>query len=200
MKKTYHKIILSILGAGSTLGILLFIDNNSYANEASDLADEAIFASEAYGDIDDFEVQAAMVAGIAGIGSVNVDQLQGLDLEAALMAVQSQRANLLEEQLTSQLNAVQAKNEEIARLNEELNALRQKLATFSADDTSEEKQALEAKINELKTQIDNASNSQQMDMLRLQSLSNKRNEAFDVMTNFIKKMQDSRSSIIGNMR
>lgn len=42
--------------------------------------------------------------------------------------------------------------------------------------------------------------AQQTDMLRLQSLSNKRNEAFDVMTNFIKKMQDSRSSIIGNMR
>ena len=41
---------------------------------------------------------------------------------------------------------------------------------------------------------------QQMDMLRLQSMTNKRNEAFDVMTNFIKKMQDSRSSIIGNMR
>jgi len=37
-------------------------------------------------------------------------------------------------------------------------------------------------------------------MLRLQSLSNKRNESFDVMTNFVKKMQDSRSSIIGNMR
>ena len=35
---------------------------------------------------------------------------------------------------------------------------------------------------------------------RLQSLSNKRNEAFETMTNFIKKMQDSRSSIIGNMR
>ncbi|WCN36884.1 hypothetical protein [Aneurinibacillus uraniidurans] len=42
--------------------------------------------------------------------------------------------------------------------------------------------------------------SQQMDMLRLQSMTDKRNEAFDVMTNFIKKMQDSRSSIIGNMR
>jgi len=52
----------------------------------------------------------------------------------------------------------------------------------------------------LKNQIDALSSSQQMDMLRLQSLSNKRNEAFDVMTNFIKKMQDSRSSIIGNMR
>lgn len=48
--------------------------------------------------------------------------------------------------------------------------------------------------------VDSASNSQQMDMLRLQSLSNKRNEAFDVMTNFVKKMQESRSSIIGSMR
>ncbi|WP_414474018.1 hypothetical protein [Microvirga sp. M2] len=55
-------------------------------------------------------------------------------------------------------------------------------------------------IANAKSLIDSASNSQQMDMLRLQSMTNKRNEAFDVMTNFIKKMQDSRSSIIGNMR
>lgn len=37
-------------------------------------------------------------------------------------------------------------------------------------------------------------------MMALQSLSNKRNESFDVMTNFIKKMQDGRSSILSNMR
>ena len=37
-------------------------------------------------------------------------------------------------------------------------------------------------------------------MLRLQSPSSKRNEAFETMTNFIKKMQDNRNSIIGNMR
>ena len=55
-------------------------------------------------------------------------------------------------------------------------------------------------MQNIKGQIDALSNSQQMDMLRLQSLSNKRNEAFETMTNFIKKMQDSRSSIIGNMR
>ncbi|WP_026910423.1 branched-chain amino acid ABC transporter substrate-binding protein [Patulibacter minatonensis] len=52
----------------------------------------------------------------------------------------------------------------------------------------------------VKSQVDSASNSQQMDMLRLQSLANKRNEAFDNMTNYLKKMQESRSSIIGNMR
>jgi len=43
-------------------------------------------------------------------------------------------------------------------------------------------------------------NSQQMDMLRMQSMNSKRNEAFDAMTNFVKKMQDSRSSILGNLR
>lgn len=55
-------------------------------------------------------------------------------------------------------------------------------------------------VNEIKSSLDNLSNTQQMEMLRLQSLTGKRNEAFDVMTNFLKKMQESRSSIIGNMR
>jgi hypothetical protein len=63
--------------------------------------------------------------------------------------------------------------------------------------TAEEMTTLTAQLKQL---IDSLTNSQQMDMLRMQSLTNKRNEAFDVMTNFIKKMQDSRSSIIGNMR
>ena len=64
----------------------------------------------------------------------------------------------------------------------------------------ENKEELDALESQIRNQIDASSNSQQMDMLRLQSLSNKRNEAFDTMSNFIKKMQDSRSSIIGNMR
>lgn len=55
-------------------------------------------------------------------------------------------------------------------------------------------------ITNLKQSIDSLSNSQQTDMLRLQSLSNKRNEAFDIMTNFMKKLADNRGSIIGNMR
>lgn len=55
-------------------------------------------------------------------------------------------------------------------------------------------------INNITSRIDSLNSSQQLDMLRLQSLTNKRNESFDVMTNFIKKLQDNRSSIIGNMR
>ncbi|WP_235356045.1 hypothetical protein [Aneurinibacillus migulanus] len=50
-------------------------------------------------------------------------------------------------------------------------------------------------------QLVQSQRSQLLDsQLKNQNLSNNRNEAFDVMTNFLKKMQDSRSSIIGNMR
>ena len=160
----------------------------------------------------------------SGIQSVN---LASLDIETAMMAVQSQRANLLEGQLASQLDAVKARNSNISNFNEVLSSARSVLATFSKDagvdtkadmntdiyktlkdqaeklgitDPISSKQELEKFVENMKSKIDGESNSQQMDMLRLQSLSNKRNEAFDVMTNFIKKMQESRSSIIGNMR
>jgi hypothetical protein len=55
-------------------------------------------------------------------------------------------------------------------------------------------------ISNITSKIDSLNSSQQLDMLRLQSLTNKRNEAFDIMTNFIKKLQDNRSSVISNMR
>ncbi|MBL8331487.1 MAG: hypothetical protein JNM08_00210, partial [Rubrivivax sp.] len=42
-------------------------------------------------------------------------------------------------------------------------------------------------IQTISSRIDGLNSTQQLDMLRLQSLTNKRNEAFDIMTNFIKK-------------
>lgn len=59
---------------------------------------------------------------------------------------------------------------------------------------------LQRLIESVKDSIDEQSNEQQMDMIKLQELTNKRNEAFDTMTDLIKKMQDSRGTIIGNMR
>ena len=190
--------------------------------------------------------------------------LQGMDIETALMMVQSQRANLLEGQLTAQMDAVKQRNDQIGKLNDALNALNKASAAFAGDAKADAtipnwddnkvhsieiplndalnaagvtdagfgpgkgqtsaanyragqkesdlpsgpgimkgsttKGQIDAAINKVKSMIDTANNSNQMDMLRLQSLTNKRNEAFDLMTNFIKKMQDSRSSIIGNMR
>lgn len=71
---------------------------------------------------------------------------------------------------------------------------------LSAQGDDARRSTARAAVTQLKSQIDAISNSQQMDMLRLQSLSNKRNEALDTMTSFVKKMQESRSSIIANMR
>lgn len=194
------------------------------------------------------------MSSINGVGSINVANIQGMDLETAMMAVQSNRAGLLETQLKEQIANVQAKNEQISKLNAAMTALNGIKALFGGDSnaTTKLESTMDSKkggntlaaiqgpqgrandalvaagykdmaelgdskygnniqgdttmgqvdtaIQQLKSQIDGLSNSQQMDMLRLQSLTNKRNEAFDLMTNFIKKMQDSRSSILGNMR
>ncbi|WP_187394988.1 hypothetical protein [Pigmentiphaga aceris] len=165
-----------------------------------------------------------------GAGAINLQNLQSLDLETALMMVQSERTKLLDSQLQTQIQEVQNRNELSSKLNTALNAMNTVLnraGTNAADKPSSATDAeiaavktafkdagitdvsitkdtkrsdIETAITKVKGQIDALGNTQQMDMLRLQSMSNKRNEAFDVMTNFVKKMQESRSSIIGNMR
>ena len=169
---------------------------------------------------------------IGNVGSIGGLDLSNMDIETAMMAVQSQRTQLLDTQLASQIKDVQGRNDAIAQLNSTLGdvtALQGKLETKDGntklpdnDETRKmvaaakdalnksgldastfdltTKGGLDSAVTKIKGAIDGQSNSQQMDMLRLQSLSNKRNEAFDVMTNFVKKMQDSRSSIVGNMR
>nr|WP_306220641.1 hypothetical protein [Cohnella sp. WQ 127256] len=173
-------------------------------------------------------VQSALGQGTRNTVGVNGQNLQSMDIETALMMVQSERTKLLDAQLKSQIESVQNRNTVIMDLNATLSKMQQLLAMFpsqaasstklpgSANGVANEiklllekskvtlvystKGEVEDAMQKLKSMIDAQSNSQQMDMLRLQSMSNKRNEAFDVMTNFIKKMQESRSSIIGNMR
>ena len=206
------------------------------------------------------------ISGASGTTNVNMQNIQSMDIETALMMVQSERTKLLDSQLQTQIQEVQNRNEQVAKLNTVLSALNTAIgqisgtaATDVAKDWPSERAGngevplndaiaaagitdlgftanigvrhvigadgkptaateivrnnpaimsapstprgqLEAALTKVKGMIDAAGNSQQMDMLRLQSMSNKRNEAFDVMTNFVKKMQESRSSIIGNMR
>lgn len=208
----------------------------------------------------------APVGNTINVGAVNNLNIQNMDIETALMAVQSQRTQLLDTQLQTQVQEVQNRNNQIAKLNNVLSALNSYSAKIDGTEASSKPKAsewsqeristieiplndsirdagitdlgfssgngqrsqldadgkptgraevltskavsngsttkgeIDAAITKVKGMIDAAGNSQQMDMLRLQSLSNKRNEAFDVMTNFVKKMQESRSSIIGNMR
>lgn len=65
---------------------------------------------------------------------------------------------------------------------------------------SAKKKTFDVWAEELKGKIDAKANSQQMDMLRLQGMSNKRNEAFDTMTNLMKKFAEGRAAILANFR
>ncbi|WP_263768591.1 hypothetical protein [Propionivibrio soli] len=187
---------------------------------------------------------------------ISAEQIQNMDLETAMMAVQTDRANNLEVQLKEQLKGVADRNKEIATLNKLLTELKTarpgggdtdkrgdinldlynraiaagltmptggdavpqehdsqtiigyrtlplgiSLPIYGKETKYEPKQkTFDVWSEEIKGKIDAMSSSQQMDMLRLQSLSNKRNEAFEIMTNFVKKMSDSRASIVGNLR
>ena len=214
--------------------------------------------------------------------SVSPINFEGMDIETMMMAVQTERVNLLEVQLKEQIASIQTNNDKISQLNELLGTLNKAAASMPPDAKASDKVKISAKdmqemtaaalkagtalpgeqswdvklkdgsiINvdaagkkdaemcqqkywafqssdysgskavisitesdkntmtkgelegftqQTKSQIDSLSNSQQMDMLRLQSLSNKRNEAFETMTNFMKKLQDGRNAIVGNMR
>ncbi|CAB3666194.1 hypothetical protein LMG26696_03633 [Achromobacter pulmonis] len=63
----------------------------------------------------------ATVSGV-GVGSVAGMDLSSMDLETALMAVQTQRSQLLEDALRQQLDSVNGRNAQMAGLNESMNA------------------------------------------------------------------------------
>ncbi|MCS7463867.1 hypothetical protein N0M98_27550 [Paenibacillus doosanensis] len=204
MNKKHALSLIGALVVGVVGGVGLMMNDSAYGSVKEALGGQA--TQNAIGKVD-------------ANGTLTV-QVSNMDLETALMQVQSQRADLLDQQLKQQMEEVQKRNELIMKMNDMLSELRS-LRPQKAGDTAAVPAGLKSKLAEasitvsgdkltqaefdalldkLRSSIDSASNSQQMDMLRLQSLTNKRNEAFDTMSNFIKKMQDSRSSIIGNMR
>lgn len=200
---------------------------------------------------------------------ITAAQIDSMDLETAILAVQTDRVNNLETQLKDQVKQVANRNQEISDLNKLMNELRadrpagtdttakktispelyKKLeaAGCSNKDSAGNSLVTTVEVNDeskmtakqlewvkqpaflqsfqplpndqknipkkvtgytvaqstfdtwnetLKGKIDSLSSSQQMDMLRLQSLSNKRNEAFELMSTTIKKSSDLREFII----
>ena len=60
--------------------------------------------------------------------------------------------------------------------------------------------AVEAVMQKLKGVIDKLSSSQQLDMVRLQKMTNSRNEAFSMISNVNKQALDNRMAIVNNLR
>lgn len=169
-----------------------------------------------------FQLLSPVASRLPGV-TVNEISLTAFDLEGALRAVQDQRVRLLDEQLSSQVTDVQKRNARVVTLNAAITALNayvagptdESLATAIAaahpaveshillsatSDSTEARTAAADLVATLRVERDAVTNTQQMDMLRLAGLTDKRSEAFDLMSSFLTKMQGSRSSIIGNMR
>lgn len=171
---------------------------------------------------------AAAIKSSNAAGS-SVEFLQSMDIATALMFVQTERVNRLEEQIKDQLATVSKRNEQVGKLNSvltEANALSSATGTNAGDKLSKDanltllnaaaakagykidpavvpgettKADLEKVVSNIKNAVDGLTNTQQMDMLRLQSLNNKRNEAFEIMTNVMKKVSDLLSNIASKL-
>ena len=56
----------------------------------------------------------------AGVNGINLSNISGMDIETALMMVQSERTKLLDSQLKSQIEEVQKRNEVTGALNDKM--------------------------------------------------------------------------------
>jgi hypothetical protein len=150
-------------------------------------------------------------------------QLSTIDMEAAMRAVQSNRAALLDAQLQDQIQSVRQKEDAIQKLSKALNAATALRATLPAAAPAEtptpagnQIAALElavrnvglnlsfatlgqrnATIQNLRTSTDSTNSALRMDQLRLQSLTNKRNEGMvdRPITDEAKKLQATRPDL-----
>jgi ABC-type branched-subunit amino acid transport system substrate-binding protein len=104
---------------------------------------------------------------------------------------------------TQTLDSVNPSSDVIARVTAaaSIAAARDALAPLtSTASTAWSKAQLEAAITAVKQAIDASSNQDQLDMLRLQGLSDKRNEALDLLAQVSRKLSENKDTIIGNVR
>ena len=79
-----------------------------------------------------------MPAAVAVMSASSVSQaLLSGDIETALLAVQTNRTQLLDRQLSSQIEAVQQKNEQAAKLNAVMSAINTVMAQYPKDGDSD---------------------------------------------------------------
>jgi phage shock protein A len=120
------------------------------------------------------------------------------------MLLQTTRAKVLESQLNSEITNMQARNAQIKALNDRLNTEQKTLNEMDpskTDKTSVDKRAAQQKVvSDLKSSIDSLNSESQINMIRVQGLVSKRNEAFELLTNLLSKFQKPIDTIVGNMR
>lgn len=98
------------------------------------------------------------------------------------------------------INGFDSNNKDNMGLHSELSSLQQKLGDKLDSISKMNGSQVDAVINNVKSSIDTVNSQSQMDMVRLQGLMDKRNQAFDMLTNSLSKFSKSMDGVIGNMR
>ena len=123
---------------------------------------------------------------------------------AMLMLVQLAMVGQIDFEIQMQAEEVNNINKQIKDNNDQLAKLRdilkQNLDSTGAAKDKKLHEELQRQIDNIKTYNDTLQNSNQMDMIRLQNYMNARNTAFDMTTNLLSKDQNTRDSIVGNLR
>lgn len=159
-----------------------------------------------------------------GNGNFQVDG-QGMDYATLVLSLQLERVNLLDKQLGAQAQEIADRNTAIAKANDFLNEARN-IATKSTDTQPSTgspalrqflvdnkipfgnggnpltllKPEWDAVIQGIKNHTDKLNSQSEIDFLRVQNLTNKREQALELTTNQLQKDSKIKNDIIGNTR
>ena len=135
-----------------------------------------------------------------------------MDLDSIIMMLQMQRTDNLDQQIKDQMDNINNLNEKLQECDSVMNELRQckqekkespsmKVQDFfvsngislpSGKYTDKE---WDSAIGNLKSYVDSISSKNEQDMIRLQSLMNKRSQALQMASNLLQKMSNAKNSI-----
>lgn len=152
-----------------------------------------------------------------------------VDLQDLLVAISKSRASIVEDEINPLSERIRNRNSKLETLGTVLSDLTEIQASFASDAegstlmsteyyySSETQQALidlgydipdwclnskseiEGMIQKVKSTIDELNNEAQTDMTRLQSLVDRRDEAYSAATSLMTDVSDSRSNLISNL-
>jgi hypothetical protein len=115
------------------------------------------------------------------------DLLQSGDLMGALFLLCSTRSNNMQDSLSAKIKAMQERNNNVQQMNI---ALGQQYAKNPRDDGT---------IKQIEGNISKANSDSQLEMIQVNDLVTKKNQAMDMLSNLTNKFSQTMSNIIGNM-
>jgi hypothetical protein len=159
---------------------------------------------------------------IDAVGGIGIGQASGvLSLDALISAVLAERSELLNNDVREKIQEIKDKNVVLKQSNEILNQLRD-LKQNKEDEVPQEvkdffalmgldvttgglnddppNNGWENNIEKLKTKNESLTSTSQLDMVKLQAAVSKYNQTNEMLSNVLSKSNQSKGTLVGNLR